>query len=129
MRYSFIVLLLFLSSCSTQRNLHFVECGVILSSEMKISIIHIAHRYYNKTTVICGTVVDSSLNNPLQGVNVVVRKYPIGMVTDSCGRFCLEGINYNDSISFSNLGYQKKILLASKIIDSLNNCPGRVITY
>ena len=53
-----------------------------------------------------GTVVDKSANQPLPGVNVVIKGAKTGTQTDFDGKFKIGGLKAGDVIVFSYLGYK-----------------------
>lgn len=53
-----------------------------------------------------GTVVDKTTNEPLPGVNVVVKGATAGTQTDLDGKFQLKNVKKGDVIVFSYVGYQ-----------------------
>ncbi|MGC3978071.1 MAG: TonB-dependent receptor [Paludibacteraceae bacterium] len=57
-----------------------------------------------------GTVVDSN-KEPIIGVNVLIKSTGLGTITDLNGKFVINA-NEKDSLTFTYIGYAKKILLA-----------------
>jgi Ca-activated chloride channel family protein len=54
--------------------------------------------------VITGTVVDSQ-NNPLPGVNIIIKGTTVGTVTDANGAFTINIPNENVTLTFMYIGY------------------------
>ncbi|MCF7885373.1 MAG: TonB-dependent receptor [Candidatus Marinimicrobia bacterium] len=64
-----------------------------------------------QTGKIRGKVIEDATGEPLQGVNVVVRKASLGAATDASGNFVIVNVPPGKySIVFSMIGYQKYIL-------------------
>ena len=61
-----------------------------------------------------GLVVDSKSNQPIPGVNVVVKGSQQGVTTDFDGKFKLSKINEGDAIVFSFVGYKEQTITFSK---------------
>ena len=61
-----------------------------------------------QSTLIKGVVVDKE-GYPLPGVNVIIKNSTNGVMTSIDGNYVLTGINENDSIKFSYLGYMTQI--------------------
>uniref|UniRef100_UPI004048D254 carboxypeptidase-like regulatory domain-containing protein n=1 Tax=Flavobacterium sp. TaxID=239 RepID=UPI004048D254 len=55
---------------------------------------------------ISGNVLDSSLNEPLPGVNILVKNYQLGISTDIDGNFSISNVPIGSILVFSYLGYQ-----------------------
>jgi TonB-linked SusC/RagA family outer membrane protein len=55
---------------------------------------------------ISGNVLDSSLNEPLPGVNILVKNYQLGTSTDIDGNFSISNVPVGSVLVFSYLGYQ-----------------------
>lgn len=127
-RLSLIFMLLF-CSCASQN--YSVTCGFSpgVSRTIKISIVHIVNDYYRNTVTICGIANDSSDGTPILSLNAWVLKSDQGTVTDSCGRFCLDRIRVSDSLSFSSVGFYRKVLSSSKILDAINTHSGKVVAF
>jgi TonB-linked SusC/RagA family outer membrane protein len=56
---------------------------------------------------VTGTVVEDSSNEPLPGVNVIIKNTNVGVTTDFDGNFNLGGVPINSVLVFSSLGYQE----------------------
>ncbi|MEZ4788278.1 MAG: carboxypeptidase-like regulatory domain-containing protein [Flavobacterium haoranii] len=54
-----------------------------------------------------GVVLDSGSQQPLPGVNIVIKGTSNGTTTDFDGNFSLEKVKQNDVIVFSYLGYKE----------------------
>ena len=66
-----------------------------------------------------GNIVDFDTNEPLKNVNIQIPKLKLGTTSDSDGLFILRvNINFNDTIIFSYLGYNKKKMTASEFLNS-----------
>lgn len=55
---------------------------------------------------ITGTVIEDGSNEPLPGVNVIVKNTNVGVTTDFDGNFILDNVAVNAVLVFSSLGYQ-----------------------
>ena len=58
--------------------------------------------------VVTGSVSDSETNEPLPGVNVVVKNTTKGTNTDFDGNFSIEDVSSGDVLVFSYLGYKSQ---------------------
>ena len=58
--------------------------------------------------VVTGSVSDSETNEPLPGVNVVVKNTTKGTNTDFDGNFSIEGVSSGDVLVFSYIGYKSQ---------------------
>ena len=61
---------------------------------------------FSQNGTVTGTVSDSETNEPLPGVNVVVKNTTIGTNTDFDGNFSIEGVSSGDVLVFSYLGFK-----------------------
>ncbi|MDP5043875.1 MAG: TonB-dependent receptor plug domain-containing protein, partial [Leeuwenhoekiella sp.] len=61
-------------------------------------------------SVVSGTVVDATLQQPVPGVNVIVEGTTNGTTTDFDGKFTLSGVNQGSKISFSYLGFRTQTI-------------------
>ena len=61
---------------------------------------------FSQNGTVTGTVSDSETNEPLPGVNVVVKDTTIGTNTDFDGNFSIEGVSSGDVLVFSYLGFK-----------------------
>lgn len=59
---------------------------------------------------VMGTVVDATDNNPLPGVNIVVKGTTQGVSADAEGKFSLNVSNLQDTLIFSFVGYETQEL-------------------
>ena len=57
-----------------------------------------------------GTVTDAADGSPLPGVNVVVRNTTIGTTTDASGGYSLQVPSPQDTLVYSFVGYQRKLV-------------------
>ena len=57
---------------------------------------------------VTGTVYDKALNEPLPGVNVIVKNTTQGTTTDFDGNFSLPGVSVGDILVFSYISFQSK---------------------
>ena len=64
-------------------------------------------------TFLRGMVSDARTAMPLPGVNILIKGTTSGTVTDFDGKFNLSGVNMNDTILFSFLGFQTKEIVFS----------------
>ena len=55
---------------------------------------------FSQNGTVTGTVSDSETNEPLPGVNVVVKNTTIGTNTDFDGNFSIEGVSSGDVLVF-----------------------------
>ena len=55
---------------------------------------------------ITGSVTDSNTNDPLPGVNVIVKNTTNGTNTDFNGNFSVDNVSAGDVLVFSYLGYK-----------------------
>lgn len=58
-----------------------------------------------------GVVLDSGSQQPLPGVNIVIKGTSNGTTTDFDGNFSLEKVKQNDVIVFSYLGYKENTVI------------------
>ena len=56
---------------------------------------------------VTGKVIEDSSNEPLPGVNVIIKNTNVGVTTDFDGNFNLGGVPINSVLVFSSLGYQE----------------------
>ncbi|MBZ0199590.1 MAG: carboxypeptidase-like regulatory domain-containing protein, partial [Ignavibacteriaceae bacterium] len=62
-------------------------------------------------TSVSGNVYDADTNEPLNGANIFVKNKPqIGMPSGEDGFFKLNGLENNDELVFSFVGYESKTL-------------------
>ena len=61
---------------------------------------------YAQDIQVKGTVVSGSDNEPLPGVNVVVKGTTNGTITDFDGKFTLQNVPDNGTIQVSFVGYK-----------------------
>ena len=59
-------------------------------------------------STVSGTVTSADNNNPLIGVNIVVKNTNMGTTTDAEGNYVLEGIAGDAVLVFSYIGLLKK---------------------
>lgn len=64
-------------------------------------------------TTLEGVVVDSKSNQPIPGVNVIVKGTPNGTSTDFDGKFKLPKVKKGDQIVFSYIGYKNSSITYS----------------
>lgn len=64
-------------------------------------------------TTLEGVVVDSKSNQPIPGVNVIVKGTPNGTSTDFDGKFKLPKVKKGDQIVFSYIGYKNSSIAYS----------------
>ena len=57
---------------------------------------------------VSGTVIDGSTNQPLPGVNVIVKGTTVGSSTDFDGNFTLSRVSNGEVIEFSFIGFKTK---------------------
>ena len=55
---------------------------------------------------ITGSVTDSNTNDPLPGVNVIVKNTTNGTNTDFNGNFSIDNVSSGDVLVFSYIGYE-----------------------
>ena len=61
-----------------------------------------------------GVVVDAKSNQPIPGVNVVVKGAQQSVTTDFDGKFKLSKIKQGDAVVFSFVGYKEQTITYSK---------------
>ncbi len=69
---------------------------------------------------VCATIIDTSTGEPLQGASVIASNFQ--GITDSGGKFTIESIAENASISVYYLGFKVKEVFANELSDQ-TNCP------
>ncbi|HPF96664.1 MAG TPA: carboxypeptidase-like regulatory domain-containing protein, partial [Mangrovimonas sp.] len=52
-----------------------------------------------------GTVTDSDTNEPLPGVNIIIKNTTTGVTTDFDGNYVISNVPSNGTLIFSYLGY------------------------
>jgi hypothetical protein len=129
MSRNLLILIFFFSGCSSQYNATTCYSPGYVPVTLKISIVHIVNHYYRHDLTICGVVSDSSDDTPINGINVLLLKSDMGTVTDSSGRFCLDRIRNSDSLSFSLVGFRRKVLSSSKIFDAINMTSRKIVAF
>ena len=79
---------------------------------------------------ITGSVTDSNTNDPLPGVNVIVKNTTNGTNTDFNGNFSVDNVSAGDVLVFSYLGYKtyeytvsNSFNVSSLVLISLINSP------
>src|SRR5688572_15935030 len=72
-----------------------------------------------QTRTVTGAVRDKDTNEPIAGVNVLVKDTNVGMATDSDGKFSLEVPESANTLIFSFIGYVSKevTIPASNVVD------------
>lgn len=75
------------------------------SNENKVSRHRIESRMHNSLALVTGTVKDASTQEPLAGVNIIVKGTTNGTTTDVDGEFGIDA-NENDVLVFSFIGFQ-----------------------
>lgn len=66
------------------------------------------HFLMAQSTTVSGTVLDSDTQEPLPGVNVVIKNSNTGTTTDFDGKFVLTNVKENDVIVFSYISFVAK---------------------
>lgn len=66
------------------------------------------HFLMAQSTTVTGTVLDSETQEPLPGVNVVIKNSNTGTTTDFDGKFVLANVNDNDVLVFSYISFVTK---------------------
>ncbi|OQD42086.1 SusC/RagA family protein [Croceivirga radicis] len=66
------------------------------------------HFLMAQSTTVTGTVLDSETQEPLPGVNVVIKNSNTGTTTDFDGKFVLANVNENDVLVFSYISFVTK---------------------
>lgn len=78
--------------------------GLLLSSLLSFSL-------WAQTGVICGTVMDAKLKEPLIGASVVIEGTTTGAITDLDGNFRIEKVKPGKyAVSASYVSYQTEII-------------------
>jgi len=81
-----------------------------VSKDLNVVFDKIDDRYYvlkaKKELAICGYLINSSDNQPIEGATIANTKQTIGVVSNTSGYFKLKNISLTDTLSISFLGYK-----------------------
>lgn len=89
-------------------------------SSMVVKIKKLNKNASNETFNIVGEVRDSLLekDSQLAGVNLLIKGKNIGTMADIEGAFQLNGLNMDDTISVSYMGYKAKEILVKDVVEN-----------
>ena len=73
---------------------------------IKILFVMCSFALFSQNGTVNGSVSDSETNEPLPGVNVVVKNTTKGTNTDFDGNFSIQDVSSGDVLVFSYLGYK-----------------------
>ncbi|MCK0155634.1 TonB-dependent receptor [Cellulophaga sp. F20128] len=73
-----------------------------------ITIVFSAVNLSGQTFIVNGTVTDVEFNQPLLGVNVILKNTSKGTTTDFDGKFSVSNLSIGDVLVFSSIGYFTK---------------------
>lgn len=82
----------------------------------------------NKTIAICGTVLSDETKSGLPGASVFVDNTGRHSITDQNGRFNVQNIPINATITVSYMGFESGRFTAKELFASQNNCREIVLT-
>ena len=82
-------------------------------------IILISFNTFSQTNSIKGVLIDSTNNNKIINVSVLIRNQNKGTITNYLGAFKLEGINLPCELEITHVAFQTKIITINKPTDNL----------
>ncbi|MFV5687872.1 carboxypeptidase-like regulatory domain-containing protein [Flavobacterium sp. ZT3R25] len=82
----------------------------------------------NKTISICGIVLSNEKKTPLIGASVVVNDIGRSVITNENGKFNLQNIPINATLTISYLGFESRQLAANELFSAQNNCKEIVLS-
>ena len=124
-----LVLILLVAGCQSQYV--GVTCGShdVMLVPLEVSVVHLVYDYSTHTVTVCGTISDSTDGTPLCDASVKLLSRNAFAFVDSSGRFCLSGVGAADTLSFLRIGFQRKVVLATKIIKSTASVSGKSVAF
>ncbi|PIE99974.1 MAG: TonB-dependent receptor [Maribacter sp.] len=91
-----------------------------IQAQTQLNVQQLSERYYTlskRTTVdICATVLDNYKENTVTGTSIEVLGTDIALITDSQGRFFLDGIPRNSILQIRHIGYKPKFITAEELV-------------
>jgi len=90
-----------------------VKCFFWLKRMFPVTLfimIFVGVSYGQNSFTVSGTVTEQSTSNPLPGVNILVVGTTNGTATNTDGQYQVNANSPNDSLRFSYIGYQEKIV-------------------
>nr|WP_314897079.1 carboxypeptidase-like regulatory domain-containing protein [uncultured Flavobacterium sp.] len=82
----------------------------------------------NKTISVCGIVLSDEKKIPLIGASVVVDNIAISSITNENGKFNLQNVPINATLTVSYLGFQSRQFSANELFSTQNNCKKIVLS-
>ncbi|MFV7235687.1 carboxypeptidase-like regulatory domain-containing protein [Flavobacterium sp. ZB4R12] len=82
----------------------------------------------NKTISVCGIVLSDEKKIPLIGASVVVDNIAISSITNENGKFNLQNVPINATLTVSYLGFQSRQFSANELFSTQNNCKEIVLS-
>ncbi len=82
----------------------------------------------NKTIAICGAVLSDESKSGLSGASVSVDNISKHSITDQSGKFSMQDIPINATVTVSYLGFESRHFTAKELFASQNNCKEIILT-
>ena len=82
----------------------------------------------NKTISVCGIVLSNEKKSPLIGASVVVNDIGRKAITNENGKFNLQNIPINATLTISYLGFESRQFSANELFSAQNNCKEIVLS-
>lgn len=82
----------------------------------------------NKTISVCGIVLSDEKKLPLIGASVIVNGIGRSTVTDENGKFSLQNVPINATLTVSYLGFESSQFSANELFSAQNNCKEIVLS-
>ncbi|KQX04580.1 hypothetical protein ASC72_22620 [Flavobacterium sp. Root420] len=82
----------------------------------------------NKTIAICGTVLSDESKSGLPGATVFVDNTDRHSITDQNGKFSVQDIPINATVTVSYMGFESRHFTAKELFAAQNNCKEIILT-
>ncbi len=92
---------------------------VVRNMTIAILTFAIIEQGYGQEKQLTGKVIDASDGSPLSGVSIAIKGTKRGVTSDVNGRYQI-AVNEQDTLVFSSVGFEHKILIAKEIVPILN---------
>ncbi|MFV8342960.1 TonB-dependent receptor [Flavobacterium sp. XS2P39] len=76
----------------------------------------------NKTILVCGIVLSDQNKSPLVGASVASGNNVIGTITNESGKFSIQNVPINATLTVSYLGFESRQFSAKELFSTQNNC-------
>ena len=106
---------------SLEETIAFLNAKTLLNFK-KLDNRYVTVSVLNKTIRICGLVASNEKTTLLLGATVVVNETQKSILTDQSGRFTLDNVPLNSTISISYIGFETRRFKANQLFSEANNC-------